>query len=129
VTSALVEALEKSDDARSYLRSLLRARDDLPRKGAFVISLDSNNVATFARIYDGDDLAENEALLQYKQVDASGTIRLGAESFFFQEGQAELFNAARFGVLHVDDAGKSVLIGLADAAWQRIAVPVEEKQQ
>jgi uncharacterized membrane-anchored protein len=104
-------------------------RDDLPRKGAFVVALDSNNVATFARVHDGGDLRENEALLQYKQVDARGTIRLGAESFFFQEGNAKLFSAARFGVLHVDASGKSVLIGLADEARQRIAVPVAQERQ
>jgi uncharacterized membrane-anchored protein len=102
-------------------------RHSLQRKGAFVVALDGNNVATFARVHDGRKLTENEALLQYKQVDARGTIRLGAESFFFQEGNAELFSTARFGVLHVDDSGKSVLVGLADEAWQSITVPVAEE--
>lgn len=98
-------------------------RGELPRKGAFVVALDANNVATFARMDDAGGLAENEALLQYKQVDARGNIRLGAESFFFQEGQAELFAAARFGVLHVDESGKSVLVGLANDEWQVITPP------
>ncbi|MCH9695151.1 MAG: GDYXXLXY domain-containing protein [Gammaproteobacteria bacterium] len=98
-------------------------RSDLPRKGVFVVTLDSNNVATFARMHDGEALADNEALLQYKQVDARGNVRLGAESFFFQEGQAALFDPARFGVLHVDDSGKSVLVGLADEGWQMISAP------
>jgi uncharacterized membrane-anchored protein len=103
------------------------ARADLPRKGVFVVTLDSNNVATFARMHDGGNLAAHEALLQYKQVDARGDISLGAESFFFQEGQAELFNPARFGILRVDESGNSVLIGLADEAWQRI-VPADQAE-
>jgi uncharacterized membrane-anchored protein len=98
-------------------------RGDMARKGVFVVTLDDNNVATFSRMHDGASLAEEEALLQYKQVDARGRIRLGAESFFFQEGQAELFAPARFGVLHVDESGKSVLVGLADEEWRRIVPP------
>lgn len=96
---------------------------DLPRTGAFVISLDENNVADFERIDDGGELAENEALLQYKLRDENGRIRLGAESFFFQEGNAQLFGAGRYGVLHVADNGKSVLIGLADEDHALIRTP------
>lgn len=94
--------------------------DDLPRTGAFVISLDENNVGEYKRIDDGSGLADNEVLLQYKLRDERGRIRLGAESYFFQEGNAQLFNAGRYGVLHVDRSGKSVLIGLADENHQVI---------
>ncbi|MCB1844795.1 MAG: GDYXXLXY domain-containing protein, partial [Halioglobus sp.] len=68
-----------------------------------------------SRADDGRELAANEVRLKYKQVDSSGRIRLGAESFFFEEGQAPQFVNARYDVLHVDAAGNSVLIGLADA--------------
>ena len=81
-------------------------RADLPDRGALVVQLDANNVATFARLDDGGELAANEARLRYKQV--------GAESYFFQEGRADDFDAARYGVLHVDSDGNSVLVGLAD---------------
>ena len=90
-------------------------KSGLPRRGAFIVELDERNVATFSRADDGRELAANEVRLKYKQVDSSGRIRLGAESFFFEEGQAPQFVNARYGVLHVDAAGNSVLIGLADA--------------
>jgi uncharacterized membrane-anchored protein len=95
-------------------------RTDLPARGALIVQLDANNVATFARVDDGGELAGNEARLRYKQVDSDGDIRLGAESFFFQEGRAAEFDAARYGVLHVDSDGNSVLVGLADEQHQLI---------
>lgn len=95
----------------------------LPRTGAFVISLDENNVGEYQRVDHGEELADNEVLLQYKLRDERGRIRLGAESYFFQEGNAQLFNAGRYGVLHVDTSGKSVLIGLADENHQLIRPP------
>lgn len=97
-----------------------RDAGELSRTGAFVISLDENNVGEYERIDDGSELADNEVLLQYKLRDKNGRIRLGAESYFFQEGNAQQFDAGRYGVLHVSKSGKSVLIGLADENYQLI---------
>lgn len=88
--------------------------DTLPRKGAFIVAVDENNVARFSRLDDGGDLRPEEARLRYKLLDRHGRIRLGAESFFFQEGHAHFYNGATFGVLHVGDDGTSVLVGLAN---------------
>lgn len=90
------------------------ARSTLPRRGAFIVKLEADSVATYARLDDGTPLATDEVRLKYKLLDDRGTIRLGAESFFFEEGQADVYDAARYGVLHVDAAGNSVLVGLAD---------------
>lgn len=97
------------------------ALDDLPSRGAFVITLDERNVATFARVDAGGELAGNETRLAYKYIDRWGEIRLGAESFFFEEGQADRYNNARFGILRVAPDGRSVLVGLADEAASPIA--------
>lgn len=90
------------------------ARGTLSRRGAFIVKLDAESVATYARLDDGTPLATDEVRLKYKLIDENGSLRLGAESFFFEEGQADVYNAARYGVLHVDVAGNSVLVGLAD---------------
>lgn len=95
-------------------------RLNLPRRGTFVVKLDERNVATYSRPDAGDALAANEVRLQYRQVDSSGLIRLGAEAFFFEEGQAAQFESARYGVLHVDGSGNSVLVGLADSEGLQI---------
>ena len=98
-------------------------RQQLESRGTFVVKLDGNNVAVFSRFDDGSALGQREVRLKYKQINLSGEIRLGAESFFFQEGQAEVYNAARYGVLHVDEEGNSVLVGLADDNWQMMGPP------
>jgi len=90
------------------------ARGTLPRRGAFIVKLDADSVATYSRLDDGASLATDEVRLKYKLLDERGAIRLGAESFFFEEGQASVYDSARYGVLHVDAAGNSVLVGLAD---------------
>lgn len=96
-------------------------RSDIPEQGTMILSLDKENVATFLRIDNDNSLDENEVRLKYRQINSNGEIRLGAESFFFQEGRASLFNAARYGALRVDTEGKSVLVGLADEQRQLIS--------
>lgn len=98
-------------------------RAELPARGVLVVTVDGQDIATYSRLDDGSPLAANEARLKYKQVDRKSGIRLGAESYFFQEGQADLFRNARYGVLHVDAAGNSVLVGLAGEDGQRIRPP------
>lgn len=95
----------------------------MPRKGTFILKLDANNVSSFARRDDGSPLGRDEVRLRYMGIQPWGELRIGAESFLFQEGQAEIFDDARFGVLHVDEDGRSVLVGLADEAHQLISPP------
>ncbi len=90
--------------AREVPRSQLK-RD----KGHIVVSLDMNNVAKFVRVHRGEPLQEGEYLLFYRN---RGELRLGAESFMFQEGDAKLYEAGKYGELRVDDSGASVLVGL-----------------
>jgi len=93
------------------------------RKGAIVLTLDADGVGTSGRNDDGSPLGKNEARLQYKHILATGDLSLGAESFFSQEGQAGIFQDARYGVLRVDEDGASVLVGLANDERQLITPP------
>ena len=74
-----------------------------------IASLDENDVAKFVRVHAGERLEAGEHLLFYRN---RGGLRLGAESFLFQEGDAGLYAKARYGELKVDEAGASVLVGL-----------------
>ena len=82
--------------------------------GTVVLQLDNNHVGTYARQDDGSPLADNEVRLGYRSMTSWGELRYGAEAFYFQEGKAELYQEARYGVLRVDASGTSVLTGLAD---------------
>lgn len=84
-------------------------KDQLANKGCIVVVLDENKVAEFVRIHEDTSLNDGEHLLFYRNRDG---LRLGAESFFFQEGDAKLYSKARYGELKVDRSGASVLVGL-----------------
>jgi uncharacterized membrane-anchored protein len=87
----------------------------LPATGAAVLVLDERNVAAFRRLDGGEPLGPDEVRLRYRSLLPDGDVRYGADSYFFEEGRVEAYQAARYGVLKVDAAGNSVLIGLADA--------------
>jgi uncharacterized membrane-anchored protein len=93
----------------------------MPHKGSYILKLDANGVGSFARLDDGSPLTGDEHRLRYKTVHWTGDLAIGAESFFFQEGQAEVYEDARYGVLRVDEKGRSVLVGLADENFELIA--------
>jgi uncharacterized membrane-anchored protein len=97
------------DIARSVLM------ENLERQGKLVLRTDKNHVAEFSGIYHGKPLEENEFLLNYKNRNG---LKLGAESYLFQEGDADLYSQARYGMLKVDKKGNSVLAGLCDEEFQ-----------
>ena len=99
--------------------------DDLPRRGFVILGLDDQGVGRFLRMDDGMVLAPNELRVGYKRIGRFGAaeISYGADSFFFQEGDADLYADARYALLHVDAEGGTVLIGLADAERRRIVKP------
>ena len=91
-----------------------------PSDGCVVLTLDANGVAQFVRVHWGERLAPGELLLRYRR---RGDIRLGAESFLFQEGQAKRYEGARYGELRVASSGESVLVGLRGEHLERLGPP------
>lgn len=84
--------------------------------GCLVLRLDTRGVASFTRIDHGRrPLGDGEILLRYKQ---RKSFQIGASSFFFQEGTADIFDDAKYGELRVNAEGGGVLIGLRDAQLQ-----------
>ena len=72
-----------------------------------------------------DPVNENEIVLKYKTI--NGRLFLGAESFFFEEGQDSVYNRAAYGGLRVDNKGQSLLVGLYDKDFRQIK-PYRGKQ-
>ncbi len=85
-------------------------------RGYLFLKLDSLNVGHF--ISKSDDLPSDnskDSLIAVKYFNANRwNVSIGAESYFFQEGQAPQFEEAKYGGLRVDDKGNSVLVGLFD---------------
>lgn len=87
----------------------------LPWQGTVILAVDSEGVGRYTRPDDGAELAPGEVRIAYRKTGRGGLVRYGADSFFFQEGDAYLYDVARFGVLRVDEDGATVLVGLARA--------------
>jgi uncharacterized membrane-anchored protein len=102
------------------------ALSSAPRDGHLVIETDNNRIAQFKRFYDNTTpLQKTEYLLRFRKRGDSfnSAIRLGAESFFFQEGDGEYYAQARYGELRVAATGESVLVGLRDENLQPLLAP------
>lgn len=85
-------------------------QEQWPASGILLVTLDENGVVTDGKLAQGAAPGPDQARLEYRL--RGGKIRLGAESFFFQEGTAPAYAEARFGELRVDRAGEAVLVGL-----------------
>jgi uncharacterized membrane-anchored protein len=104
---------------RYALEPEVLAQNPARGKGTLVVRLDERGVASLARLSqpsgDSQPLAAGEQLLRFRYVpDGDPPVRIGAESFLFEEGTADAYASARYGKLVVDAAGRSVLVGLAD---------------
>ena len=99
---------------------------EVPHTGKVVVRLDERRVVSFERIWNGGALAGNERLLQYRY-SASRQVHVGSESFFFEEGQGEAYEEARYGIIRLAKDGRTMLRALADKNLVRIEPPAKEK--
>lgn len=89
----------------------------LPRRGRLVLKLDANGIGRFARLDDSSPLAGDEVRIAFKN---RGGLRIGAETFLFEEGSARRFQRARYARLLVNEQGEALLAGLLDAGLKEI---------
>lgn len=89
--------------------------DSLPKRGYCVVTLDSVGVAQLVRTQPTlSPRTAGEYFIAYTRDDWS--LDIGANSYFFQEGQSEKFDRAAYGGLRNDREGHSILVGLYDTA-------------
>ena len=88
-------------------------------RGYAILRTDSNQVGEIVRLQNTlEPVNDNELVIKYKIINRR--LFLGAESFFFEEGQDTLFQKAVYGGLKVDDKGQSLLVGLYDEDFHLI---------
>ncbi|MFZ4399323.1 MAG: GDYXXLXY domain-containing protein [Bacteroidales bacterium] len=89
------------------------------KHGYIVIQLDTNGIACKLRIQkDKSPIKEQEYLIKFTI--GKRNINIGAESYFFEEGQSEKFEKSKYGGLKIDNEGNSILIGLFDEKFMKI---------
>lgn len=99
--------------------------DDLPHSGQLVVKRYETGASEIVGFYDGQKrLAADELLVNFYK--RGGDIEIGATSFFFQEGQAETYQNARYGELRVAPSGEAVLVGLADQNFKTLGAAYED---
>jgi uncharacterized membrane-anchored protein len=108
----MVLSYEMSNAARGRARA---------QSGCLVVTVDALGIARFVRVHGGEPLGEGERLLRYRN--RAWGVRLGAESFFFQEGHARFYEKAKYGEFRVAPSGTSVLAGLRGEGLERLGPP------
>lgn len=93
---------------------------ELPKRGYCVVRVDPNRVARKVRFQkDATPLNPGERIIKYTSSNY-WNINIGAESFFFQEGEADKYSNAKYGAIKMDKDGNSLLIGLYDDQLKKI---------
>lgn len=89
--------------------------EELPYRGTVILALDESRVGRYARLDDGSPLQAGELRVKYRRHKDWRGQRLdyGAQSFFFQGGDAEIYGGARYAMLRVAEDGSTVLTDLA----------------
>lgn len=83
------------------------------RTGAIVVDRDADGVARFVRLDEGQPLSTGQYRLTYRFRNGEATI--GTNAYFFEEGTAEQYEAARYGEVRVAADGTTLLVALRDA--------------
>ena len=106
-----------ANDARPALKhsesgeAFGRARQSLATAdGRIVAALDERSVASFRRLDDDTALGANEVLLRYRV--REGNMKFATNAFFFEEGTAKRYEAARYGEFRVAPDGELLVTGL-----------------
>ena len=82
--------------------------------GHVVVAVSPNNVADYRRLADGGPLAPGEVKLRYRVRNSQPFF--ATDAYFFQEGRAAAFEAAKYGEFRVGGDGDMILTGLRDEA-------------
>ncbi len=89
------------------------------KRPRMVLQLDARGVATVQRVHTpGQPLAPHEMLLELSPKDGNWVVV--TDAWYFKEGQAQIWQAARYGEFRVLPDGRALLVGMADAALQPI---------
>ena len=88
--------------------------------GVLVLALDDRRVGSFRRLAGAEPPGPGERLFQVGRSPFGASVRVEPHSFLFQEGHADHYARARYGIFRVDKGGRHLLVGLADANAEKI---------
>lgn len=86
--------------------------------GRLVVKVDERNVGAFVRRDGGEPLAQGEVALRYRI--RGDSLKFATNAYFFQEGNAKLYQGARYGEFRVAPSGELLLAHLRDAKLEKL---------
>lgn len=87
---------------------------------SIILGLDDRRVGRFVRLAGTRPPGPGEITFRARGNPSSGRVTVEPHSFLFQEGEADRYAQARYGIFRVDADGRHLLVGLADAEARRI---------
>jgi uncharacterized membrane-anchored protein len=111
-----------------FMRLSYRVLDDaFPRQastppaadGRVIVAIDARGVGSFARLDDGMPLRAGDVAPRYRV--RAADVKFATNAYFFQEGHAGDFAAARYGEFRVAPDGEMILAGLRDKELRLLA--------
>ncbi|RXP53799.1 hypothetical protein EC396_09900 [Lutibacter sp. HS1-25] len=103
----------------NYKISEKNSVESISKRGFIVVKTNKEGIAERIRIQPKKTpLNNDEFLIEYTL--GNWNMNIGAESFFFEEGQAEKYEKAKYGGLQVDGKGNSILVGLYNENLHKI---------
>jgi uncharacterized membrane-anchored protein len=112
-----------------YMALRFKASDEAlgrwPKKGLedgrIVLQVDARGVANFKRLDDGTPLAADELRIRYRV--RADQVKFATNAYFFQEGDAKLYERARYGEFRVAPDGECLLTGMRGEKLERLGPP------
>ena len=105
-------------DTRKALRDLSSRDAEKPGDGHVILLVDDKGIGRFTRIDDQSTLQANEVRMLYRK--RGNKMKFATNAFFFQEGKAKLYEAAKYGEFKVAENGDSILVSMRDEQLQLI---------
>lgn len=84
-----------------------------PHDGFVIVDRNQDNVATFVRVSQSRDHNQGELALHYRV--RHDRIQFATNAFFFQEGDAKIFEESKYGHFRVNEDGELLLTSMYDA--------------
>lgn len=108
------------DEAIALQEKKIKESKEIGVRGYVLLDIDANQVGHYVKMTDQiGEIGERQVYIKFFN-NTDWSYNIGAESFFFQEGEAEKYEKAKYGGLRVDDKGNSILIGMYDESLQLI---------
>jgi len=88
-----------------------------------IVSVDEKDIGTFKALYTNQTPNDNDVLMHYRV--RNGKVKLASNAFFFQEGDAHLYEKAKYGEFRVKD-GELLLANMYDAKLHKLGKSSKE---